>query len=254
MDNQFEQSNISFKKHTGKETTAEVLAEIPIAKGNFGEIYYARLKNKGHARNFIIKKYTGGGDTSKGERSPNEIEADARKHAKKALENYALAKEAGLKIFPTFRIGDDEKSILMTAGSSENEACVSANGPLAITDFAGQSLIEDIEDADKFLENFFAEGLKAAKAGLILNGDVFFFILSKNKKPTQMDFVVGDLEGIKKSQPSERTAKKNLEEIRMALFAFCNSNINLHFSRNFLDKVKNHYRKSLEGINKGELK
>ena len=53
MDNKFEKS---FKKNTGKETKVQVISEIRIAGGTFGEIFDTVVEIGGHRKRFIVKK------------------------------------------------------------------------------------------------------------------------------------------------------------------------------------------------------
>src|SRR6185436_979019 len=87
---------------------------------------------------------------------------------------------------------EDKKSILMTTGFSDDQICVGSSNYLTVTEF-GRPLIQEIQDVNKFLSDFFNEHLKAAKHGIRLWLDVFFFIISKDE-PTKVDFVIGDLD------------------------------------------------------------
>lgn len=175
--------DIKFKKHTDKETEVQVLQEISIDKGLFGDIFYSIIKIKGRKRYFIIKRYKEG-----------LADKPASRWAKEAFENYRFTKEAGSKVFPTFRIDTDEKSILMTAGFMENQTCVGSNNKVNLKEL-GQPPIKEIVNFNVFLSNFFKEYVKAARAGIFIGGDVPFFIIN-NLEIVELDFVFGDLDNI----------------------------------------------------------
>ena len=163
MDSQFEKPK-TFTKHTGKETAVSIVNEIPINNGAFGEIFDTVIKINGRKKRFIVKKYF---DKSKIRDRPI-----ATINAQTAFANYSLAKEAELKVFPTFRIGEDKRSILMTDGFSDNQICIGSNNSKSVIDFE-QPLIGKIKDEDKFLSAFFSEGLKAGQKGIRLYFDMF---------------------------------------------------------------------------------
>jgi len=233
MENSFEKQNISFKKHTGIETKVNIISETPINRGSFGEIFDTVVEVGGHRKRFIIKKYR-----------TQIFEKIAEKDTKHAFKNYSLAKEAGLKVFPTFRISEDQKSILMTTGFSDNQICVSTNNKINVVEL-GRPLIEEFEDLDKFISTIFAEGLKAMKKGISLHQDMFFFLLSKNE-PTKVDFILGDLDNLKQAESIKVTGWQNMINIRKVLIFFCDKNIDPSFHEIFLDKVEYYYNQAVK--------
>ena len=243
-----ENPNISFRKNTRKETGVRVVSETPITKGSFGKIFDTVIEKGGHKRRFIVKKYYN--------YTPDlpEYNSTIKENAERALHNYTLAKNAGLKVFPTFRISEDGESILMTTGFSDNQICVGSNGGLNI-DKLKQPLIEEIVNLDKFLVNFFIEGLKAAKNGISLHSDSFFFIFNKSK-PIKIDFILGDLDSLYKDKPTKDVGEMNMREIKDTLIEFCEHNI-AHIAPNFaeifLKKVKHYYKQSIGNVNSSGL-
>lgn len=248
MDNQFEKS-ISFKKHTGKETGVKIISETSINKGEFGEIFDTVIEIGGKRKRFIVKKYF---DVEISEVDPSSDRPYAEKNAQLAFRNYSLAKEAGLKVFPTFRTGGDKKSILMTTGFTNNEICLGSNNALSVIDFK-QPFIKEIEDIDKFLSTFFDEGLKAAKKGIILSQDCFFFILNKTE-PVKIDFIIGDLDNLIGTKSGKNIELNNIKDIETTLIEFCEKNISPILARKFLDKVRYYYKQAFDVTRKETLK
>ncbi len=238
MNNGFEKQNMSFKKHTGKEVRVSLVNTSLLTNTHFGNIFYSNAEIGDRKRKFITKRYYD------------------RKRAEKAFRNYSLAKKARLKVFPTFRIGEDKKSILMTTGFKENEICVGSNIRTGMDlDVLKLAKIEEIEDLelDTFLENFFNEGLKAAKSGLLLTlDDSAFFILSKNK-PTKIDFVLGDLDNLKEATPGKYIGMQNMRRIKEMLDEFRVFNISPSFSEKFLKKVEEYYKQAIENVTNSNL-
>lgn len=245
MSNQFEKQNTSFKTHDGREAKLKISDEKKINHGAWGNIYDCTAEVDGYKQRFIIKRYEPNIENFR-IRTPEEA-------AKHALENYALATKAGLKVFTTFRIGEDGKSILMTSGFSDNQICIGSNDDRIKVIKLGQPRIEKIENEnlDKFLENIFAEGLKAAEAGIGLDADIFFFIISKDK-PKKIDFVVGDLDNMEEVETSKSVGFANMGFIADTLEEFCENNINYHFKEYFLSRVEHYYKQSIDSVYNSE--
>jgi len=228
MFSNLESPEISFKKHDGKETAVRVISETLISDtGYFGDVFDTIIEIGGHQKRVIIKKYIGD-------------EEEKRRCAKQALENYSSAKKAGLKVFPTFRISEDGKSILMTSGFLNDQICLGDNN-------LKNPAIEKIKDVDKFISSFFAEALKAAQKGIPLGADVPFIIVSKDK-PTKIDFVLGDLDSLRVAEDLYDVWSYNIGNVKDELDGFCNHNINPNFRKKFLEKVDYYYKQALESI------
>ena len=232
-----------FQKHTGKEVSTHVISENLITRGAFGRVFDTVIEIGGHRKRFIIKKYSFSGD-------PVSLDI-AEKDAKRAFENYSLAKKAGLRVFPTFRISKDKKKILMTTGFLNDQICIGSNSELSIVDFK-QPLIEEIENLDEFLASFFAEGLKAAQKGIKFYNDAPFFIISKSQ-PTKIDFVLGDFDNFRENKPSKSIGLHNVQNIRTALVGFWRDNISPDFKKLFLDRVEYYYKQAINNVNNSDL-
>lgn len=243
-----EKQKLSFKKENKKETEVEIISETFIGKGAFGEVFDTVIKIGGKKRRLIRKRYF---DTLFANDRPSAIE-----NIKSAVKHYSMAKNAGLKVFPTFRINEDQKSILMTTGFSDDKICISrkeGNEFMSVTEF-GKPLIKEIRNLDEFISKLFAEGLKAIKNGISIFHDVPFIILSK-EEPTTIDFVLGDLDNLLEKEKTKTEGKVNIMQLKFLLTLFNEKNVDPSFREEFLRKVKYHYEKYIANINEDrELK
>ena len=238
MFDRFEKKSISFEKPTGQKTEVYIVSEIPIDGGSFGKIFKTVIRVGNLEEMFIVKKYRSNGSIWG--------EEGAQNSAQNAFKNYYLAKKAGLKVFPTFRIGEDKKSILMTAGFSDDSICIGSNTNKGIAHFE-RPRIKEIENLGKFLTAIFTEGIKAANNNISLYDDIFFFIISKTE-PTKIDFVLGDLDLLEKLEPINDIRLENIKVIKSTLTEFCNNNIDPSFSDDFFSKVESCYEQNKNDI------
>lgn len=233
-----ENKEVTFKKNTGRETTVKIISEVPINSGAHGNIFNTIVEINGHRKRFIVKMY--------GSKFSPKIT--------NAVKNYSLAKRAGLKVFPTFRISKDGQSILMTTGFSENKICVGSNNIVTVNNLE-RPLIKKFENVDEFLSKIFQEGLKAAQRGIGIFKDVLFFILSKND-PTKIDFVLGDLDNLSEiypTNPTKYTGIENMGNIREMLVEFCRKNVDPVIAGNFVSQIEYYYNQAVKNVNESEL-
>ncbi len=225
--------DITFKKSTGKESAVKVITETLIDGGIYGNIFDAVIEIGGHKKRMIIKRYL------------DESDHAAKQEAQTAFNNYMAAKKAGLKIFPTFRIGDDQRSILMTTGFKDGNLCIGNNSRKDIRHFGAEPL-KRIEQTDKFFKDFFSEGLKAAREKLIIAADAPFLIISK-AQPTKLDYVIGDLDDVLPHDNLiwEELKHLNLENLRRAILRFARRNIDHSLLDEFNHNVESFYNKAL---------
>ena len=217
---------IKFEKHTGKKAEVRILSETKVAEGSWGDIYEALVDIAGRERKFIIKKYGKKGS--------------ATQLASQAFEKYKKGKEAGLRVFPTFRLSGDRKSILMTNGSLEDKICLGSNTYVGM-EKKGFPRIKKIDNLDEFLDRLFDEVIKAGKVGCALYLDVPFFTVTKSE-PIIVDFYLGDMdnfnfEPILDAESVRSRTYIGVHGIQDALFEFCELNIDPEYSDTFLDKV-----------------
>ncbi len=228
----------SFEKHTGKKAELKILEEARINSGGYGIVFDALVEIGGHKKRFIIKKYY-----------ENKYEP-AKESASKAFENYTLAKKAGLKVFPTFRIGEDGKSILMTSGFTENQICIGSNSDGTNVKSFEEPLIKNIDNLDEFLRDYYTEGIKVIESNFSLAEDVPFFIVSKNK-PTKLDFVWGDLDNLAKPtiKLNKNHAHTMLSIMKNTLEKFMDNNISEDEREKFLERSDYYFNLAQEDVN-----
>jgi len=111
-----------------------------------------------------------------------------------AIRMHDEAKQAGLKVFPTYRISSDNKSILMTSGYDENHACVSNNLNSPPLESFGLKPLEEVPNFENFVRSLFDEAEKGIEKGIFIPTDSVFFVIDKDAK--EVDFYIGDLDNV----------------------------------------------------------
>jgi len=169
-----------------------------------------------------------------------------REQAQGALDNYKLAKKAGLKVFTTYRISKEGDSILMTNGNSEETACLEIGWKEDRLEKIGGTPIEEIDNFDELLENLYQEAEKATENGLYFNGDEYFFLVDKETK-TEVDFVLGDLDGISTDLMRYKDVKHdNVSEIRTSLIFFLKQYLSPEVKSSYIQKAIEFFDKKNE--------
>ncbi|MDP2630968.1 MAG: hypothetical protein Q8P56_06215, partial [Candidatus Uhrbacteria bacterium] len=181
-----------------------------IGGGNFGDTYVADVEIGKRTRKFVIKKFKEFNNLS------------PQDHALRAMENYNAAKEAKLKVFPTYRLSEDKESILMTSADLEKNYCVDRREEIK----EGELGIERIRQFEDLVTAVLSEAIKAGKASVAVYMSAYFFLVDRKTK-TRVDFVIGDLDDVKKDTdtPVSEIIQSNLDFARMALIAFLNNNV-----------------------------
>jgi hypothetical protein len=224
------------------EANIQILEEKPINKGEFGEAYEVKVQVKGGAKGtFVLKKFFE--QLSDGQR------ISGKDMAKKSFQNYTQAREAGLKVFPTFLLNEQDGTILMTIGYNEEWHCISNNkGTNSLENFGGEKL-EEVPRFENFAHKLFEEAKKAADAEIFLPADSFFFTVSKNDQ--RLDFYVADVDTVKKVRISEgqNLLDMNLTEADSALTLFLKSNVKDEDTAfKYIDQVPKLKNKFIENI------
>jgi hypothetical protein len=167
----------------------KILHEEKIGEGELGEVFQAEVELGGRRRMMAIKKYRDG--TSFGR---------AEENAARAARNYKIFRQAGLRVFPTFRLGEDGRSILMTLGKEGNFFIFAPPGSQKRT-------ISGIENFSAFLAKLEKELEKATTENLLIGLDAFFFI-GKDKEggKVELDFVFGDFDGVRQRKATDQGA------------------------------------------------
>lgn len=236
----------AFHPKRRRSSELEVVNERRIGSGKFGNIFEAdvfvsgdlsdneiaelKQKNPGRYRSllrkFVIKKFN---DT---EQDGSVSQATAEENAKKAIENYVKAKKAGVKVFSTYRLSDNQRDILMTNGDSDDYYCIGSNkGSNTVVSFGGEMIESKNTDEvkiEEFIKSVFYHAQKSAEKKVALPFDAYFFKIGKNEKD-KLDFVIGDLDMVRFVGFSFHHAK-----IYMYNFANALTALNSFFAHNFV--------------------
>lgn len=194
-------------------TQVHVLNEREIGSGVFGRVYESLVNVEGRNRKFVIKKFSETRNKS------------AKDSALNAFQNYNRAKEAGLKVFSTYRLGEDGTSILMTNGNSETTVCVGGSDPNSFLEKRGIPRISNIDDVyfTDLAGKLFSQASIAANQGIALYEDAFFYLVDPNSGG--LDFVVGDLDMVNtRPIPPEHLLSNNLNSVEDSLLTFIKGN------------------------------
>lgn len=108
----YTRDNIKFQSARGRESTARIISEEQIGHGSFGNVYETVLDIGGHKKRMAIKRFHGEGPSS-----------NPWHDAEIAFQNYGKCKDAGLKVFPTCRLGQDRRSMLIPWVKQTTFAC-----------------------------------------------------------------------------------------------------------------------------------
>jgi hypothetical protein len=163
------------------------------------------------------------------------------------IRNYNRARQAGLKVWKTYRISANNKSILMSLGSSEGWRLMGENSKLTEQERAD---FLPISNFDSFLDTYYEDAIKAADHKISIAGDVPFFRIKKD----QLDFVLGDLDQLEDSpKDTEQTLHENLQSMHSRLVVFFEDNFGEHdeFAEvGFIGECETYIEQSSEYINK----
>ncbi len=201
----------------GKTLSVDVRLEDgrKVSQGDYGDIYEVNGFVGSHGKKFIVKKFKG----------KNEKITEYR--ATKAFQNYEVAKKAGLKVFTTYRIGEDRKSILMTNGNMESAVCIGNNkkSPKA-KDLLGDKIgsLGDV-DFQTLVEGMYSQAILAGGQNIKVPADAYFFFVDTKTK-SKVDFVIGDLDFVSKlpGKPPDRT-RGNLDHALSSIDGFVQRNV-----------------------------
>ncbi len=234
---QFNEASMQyFRNRDGKPTEVTFEGEHFLGEGGFGKVFTVDARVGNHKKRFVVKRFF---DTD---------EKPAEYYAKKAVKNYTVAQDAGLKVFPTYRLGEDN-SILMTSGHSYDWICVGTNEKTSSIENFGKNKIKEVENFEDFVKSVFEHTRKAAEAGISIYEDGYFFFV--NTQNNEIDFIVGDLDNVtkKESISFDTLYRYNIRQAAEALFAFFHSNVELT-NQHYLEKVQHYYFELNESLKK----
>ncbi|MDD5750030.1 MAG: hypothetical protein PHU56_00030 [Candidatus Pacebacteria bacterium] len=173
-----------YLKHTGKESLpVKIVSKKKIGRGIFGEVSFSETEivnnDKVKNKNFAVKLFK------------------SEERALKALNNFKKLKESGLKVFTTYRLAEDGKSILMTYGDKPGSLLVSFNRSENLK-YLENHPIKEIAGFGEFIDSMGEHAKLAADKKIIIPNDAYFFSVSDtaDQDTKSMDFIIGDLDTI----------------------------------------------------------
>lgn len=214
---------IVFEKNTGDTKTVRILDAKKINQGAIGEIFDTVTEVGGRKKRFIIKKFFDP-ETRDGPYNP-------AIGPERTFENYNVCKRAGLKVFPTYRISQDKKSILMTNAFSDEWVCIGSNqedSSINLETFS-ETKFTEIANFEVFLDSVFGEAIKAAAQDITLPTDCYFFLIQRETSHAAkvLDFVLGDLDQITLGKVASKEREiflNNITALTFSIQAFLNTN------------------------------
>ena len=178
----------------------KVVRKEKLGEGDFAPVYTTEIWKDGVKYLFAVKDY--------GE----EIET------LRAFEGYLMAKAAGLTVFPTVRISEDHKQLIMTLGTDENFFLVGKNSEYE------WNRVEEISNIEDIIEKMEKDVLKASKNKIIIPQDAQFFVVEKSN-PNNATYILGDYDFVGyqfyENDSERRIFLNNVSATEMALHNFC---------------------------------
>lgn len=234
----------TFRHFEGRETELKILEEKRIAGGAWGEVYDAEVQLGSRKLRFVIKRFDPGEECKI--KDPHEA-------ALASMQTYEKAKKANLKVFTTYRLGEDKKSILMTHAELKDRICIGTNtykerdnpfSGVVNLEAKGYERLKEIENfepdpkhpGDSFLEKIFGEAEKAREQGIFLPYESFFFLVDTSEN--KVDFVIGDLDLVERNL---LMAEANADKVRIALADFIDTNVSPESKAKYLRKLNKYF-------------
>lgn len=220
------------------------------------KFYKERALGKGLAGNKISKiefPYLEGGEVRhadflvmKSFRIPWKAEA--------SVENYTLAKQAGLKLETNSEHGGNSGMHVYYYASEKRKVLMSPlniNGWTALPNswnhsedakkYSGNQLKMTQQKWEGLIDNFIKEVDKATEKGIHLNCDCYMIMVRKIDEEFEFDFIIGDYENVYTSEKAKHALEKeNLGQARFFLFDFLRTYMN--------EDDKNVFYKSLSRV------
>ncbi len=217
MDTLVEGQEMTFTKTDGpgKDQSTRVkidpASERKIGSGRYGDVFEAQVTIGSRTEKFVLKRF----------KDPAEL------HAANAMRNYDVAKKAGLKVFHTYRFGEDNTTILMSTGNTDKAVCIGTNyDSPQVEELLGQKIDNvDVEDFDNFVDMVLGQAVIAGDNNIDLHGDAFLYFVDRATR-TKLDFVIGDLDNVSegKTYAHANGLKRNLDGALTSLKHFISQN------------------------------
>ncbi len=182
MKNETPSEELILKHASGREILARISDRRSIASGAFGDVFAVHADIGGRRISLVLKDYRA-----------DRLGEFGKNRAKTAFANYVNAKAAGLRVFLTFRLAEEQGCILMTNGLNDDTVCISTNDEdrTTVEDF-GRKKLETIDNADELFEEVFSQVAIAHEKRINLGRDSFLFLVERGTD--RADFVIGDMD------------------------------------------------------------
>ncbi|MFZ2975011.1 MAG: hypothetical protein WA055_00070 [Candidatus Moraniibacteriota bacterium] len=159
--------------------------------------------------------------------------------AKESVENYGLAREAGLKLETNSEHGDNSGMHVYYYDSEKEKVLMSPlniNGWTALPNswnyskdaekYSGNQMTIYQQQWEELIDTFIKEVTKATEKNIHLNCDCYMIMVRKIDEEFEFDFIIGDYENVKKSEKNKETLKKeNLSQAKIFLLDFLSTYI-----------------------------
>jgi hypothetical protein len=227
---------------SGKVIELELTKKEELGRGAFGVASSVAIETGKHKFPFVLKEYN------------NAVSAYDE------LERYLAVKEAGFKVFPTFRVSEDGMKAIMTTGHTPEWVCIGSNNENVGGSLESLGLPKlkslDVESFDGLLKKYFEQANTAAEKNFILAFDApFFFTERKKTENSKIDFVLGDLGQVGKSislSDYKMRDRRNVTSLKVALTDFIKRN--LEDPKPYLEKINETAKLKLEELSSSENK
>ena len=203
-----------------RESSVRIVNEEKIGEGKFGIVSQVEtdIAKDGATkrRSFVTKQF-----------KPLDDPAQISLNAEQSLRGYNLAKEADLKVFPTYRLNKDKSMAIMTMGTrvgrqEEGGApwvlLAQAEKSHTLQGLKQQLISKNDEPSVKeLMTQLIAESRKAADKNIYVPADAYFLLVKGNQtEGHQFDYVIGDYDLI--TGDHERNLRKRNYKLAL-LFA-----------------------------------
>ncbi|MFA6256682.1 MAG: hypothetical protein WC646_00010 [Candidatus Paceibacterota bacterium] len=199
-----------------------ITGKLEESRGAFGKVYSVNVEvpgMEGPAPRFALKEYR------------NE------ELALSSHQNYVRGRDSGLKVWRTYRLGADGKSVLMSTSNSQEWRVMGDRNTLSAEEV---KVFLPIENFEGFLNAYYEQAVKAAEKHIAIGGDVPMFLVNKNK----LDFILGDMDQLDKSdsEPQE-LLPQNLQGMHSRLVVFLEENCPDHDIESYIAESAGHIKK-----------
>ncbi len=200
----------TFTRHDARSSELSIVNERKIGSGADADAYEATIDVEGKQAMMVIKKFRP--DPNFG---PEKAAKRIRELVERSLTNYEVLKKNGFKVFTTYRKNEDSTNILMTNGTNNEFICLGGLTPGNTSEHQGE-VVEDITNFKEVVDIVFSEAERAAHAGITIPFDTYFFSIDRTTH-SKLEYVLGDLEGVRSKGNPGLALLKNVQDCALAL-------------------------------------